>query len=281
MTSETPPNSPEPGLTFRWLGIAGIELTSGGQTLLIDPCLTHIRFWQLWLGSLSPDVVTLRKHITEADAILITHAHYDHLLDAPALAASTGARIYGSANTCLLSRLAGLPEGKVERIYAGQSLRLPGFTVQVYPARHRWVPFFTPGALPQGIRAPITARQYRLDEDFSFHVTAGGLRLLVNSGSAPQDLPPADILLVNPFFRESYYRQLLEAVQPRSVIPIHWDDLWQPLAKPLRPTYQPPGGFLPPFKRVDLAAFQKMILALAPGVQVLLPERLAVVALTL
>jgi L-ascorbate metabolism protein UlaG (beta-lactamase superfamily) len=279
MISASPSNNPEPAFTFRWLGAAGIELAASGKVLLIDPCLTRIRFWQLWLGYLHPDQGLLRQHISRADAILVTHAHYDHLLDTPGLAAFTGAKIYGSANACQICHLSDLPEGQVERIFAGQSLRLPGFTVQVYPARHRWVPFFTPGPLSPGLRTPFTARQYRLDEDFSFQVTMAGIRLLIDSGSDPQDLPPADVLLVHPFHREDHYRQLLEVAQPRLVIPTHWDDLWTPLSKPTRPTYQPPRWAFPPVQRVDLAVFQEMIRKLAPGVNVFLPRRLAVIDL--
>ena len=274
-------SSPEPSLSFRWLGAAGIELASAGQVLLIDPCLTRIRFWQLWFGRLQPDRDLLKRHISRADAVLITHAHYDHLLDAPALAVSTGARVYGSANACEICQLSGLPEGQVERIYAGQSLRLPGFTIQIYPARHRWVPFFTPGTLPPVITAPFSARQYRLDEDFSFLVSCRGMRLLVDSGSDPQDLPPADILFTHPFHSETHFRQLLEAVKPALVITTHWDDLWRPLSEPPRPTFQPPRWAFPPLQRVDLGKFETMIHHLAPGVRVSVPERLAGYALKL
>jgi L-ascorbate metabolism protein UlaG (beta-lactamase superfamily) len=274
-----PLSSPEPSLSFRWLGAAGMELASEGQVLLIDPCLTRICFRQLWFGRLQPDQEQLWLHIPRADAILITHAHYDHLLDAPALAAFTGAQVYGSANACALCRLSGLPEEQVERIYAGQSLQMGDFSIQVYPARHRWVPFFTPGALLPGITAPFSARQYRLDEDFTFLVTVRGLRLLVDAGSDPQDLPPADLLFVHPFHSENHSRQLLEAVKPRLVIPTHWDDLWRPLSEPPRPTWRPPRWAFPPVQRVDLGKFEKMIHHLAPGVRVWVPERLGVVDL--
>jgi L-ascorbate metabolism protein UlaG (beta-lactamase superfamily) len=281
MIPEITSSSNKPSLTFRWLGAAGIELAASDQVLLIDPCLTRIRFWQLWLGKLLPDRDLLRKHISEATAVLITHPHYDHLLDAPTIVAFTGARVYGSANTCQLCRLSGLPEAQVERIYAGQSLCFPAFSVQVYPARHHWVPFFTPGGLPLGLRAPFTARQFRLDEDFSFQVTTKGLRILIDSGSTPQDLPPSDILLVHPFHQKNHYRQVLEKVHPKWVIPIHWDDLWQPLSEPLRSTFAPPRWAFPPVERINLQVFQDLIHLLAPQVQVWLPERLKIVSLPL
>ena len=36
-------------------------------------------------------------------------------------------------------------------------------------------------------------------------------------------------------YRESYWRQVVTAVSPRRVIPIHWDDFWLPLDQPLVP----------------------------------------------
>jgi L-ascorbate metabolism protein UlaG (beta-lactamase superfamily) len=36
-------------------------------------------------------------------------------------------------------------------------------------------------------------------------------------------------------YRESYWQQVVSAVGPHRVIPIHWDDFWLPLEQPLVP----------------------------------------------
>ena len=65
-------------MKLRSLGINGFELKTGGETLLIDPYVSrdHRRVS-------IPGVV--RKHIKQADYIVLTHSHYDHIAAAPEL----------------------------------------------------------------------------------------------------------------------------------------------------------------------------------------------------
>jgi L-ascorbate metabolism protein UlaG (beta-lactamase superfamily) len=71
----------------QWLGQATIKITSpGGKVIVIDP----------WVTS-NPKTPMAYKDLDafgKVDAILVTHAHFDHFADAPALAAKNNARIY-------------------------------------------------------------------------------------------------------------------------------------------------------------------------------------------
>lgn len=227
-------------MIFRWLGIAGIELTYNDQVLLIDPCLTRIPFWKLWAGGLQPDQAQLVRWLKRADHILVTHAHYDHLLDVPELTRATRAQMYGSENACQLCLLDGVPPMQVHRVQPGDCLSLGEFTVKVVLAKHRRIPFFNAGRLSSGLKPPFTARQYRLDACYSYRVEAGDIAIFDNAGSPPDLAEQADILCLQPYHSESYCRQLFERVRPKVVIPNHWDDLWVPLAQPARPTFLPP-----------------------------------------
>jgi L-ascorbate metabolism protein UlaG (beta-lactamase superfamily) len=184
--------------------------------------------------------------------------------------------VYGSENACRLCRLASVPARQVHRLQTGDRLRLGSFAVQVFPALHRRIPFFRAGALPEGIQPPFTARQYRLDESFSFWVEAGGVSIFDNAGTPPELAVQADLLCLNPFHSLSYCQRLLERVQPKIILPTHWDDFWLPLSKPLRPSYLPPRLGFPPLKRFDPKAFQADLRNLAPQVKVFFPERLEV-----
>lgn len=39
-------------IIWRWLGLAGIELSTRGQVLVIDPCLSRFPLYRMWLGRL-------------------------------------------------------------------------------------------------------------------------------------------------------------------------------------------------------------------------------------
>jgi L-ascorbate metabolism protein UlaG (beta-lactamase superfamily) len=73
-----------------WLGQASVRITTpGGKVIMIDPWLkTNPKTPANW-----KDLNALGK----VDAILVTHAHFDHFADAPELAKMHNAPMYGPA----------------------------------------------------------------------------------------------------------------------------------------------------------------------------------------
>ncbi len=80
-------NVPE-GTKLTWLGHATFLLETGGKRILIDP----------WVMN-NPACPDEHKNIDSLDAILITHAHFDHIGDAVELANETKAHIVCIAET--------------------------------------------------------------------------------------------------------------------------------------------------------------------------------------
>jgi len=253
-------------LCFRWLGAGGVELAYGGETLLVDPFFTRPPIHKL-LCRIQPDCALIGTHITRADYLLITHSHYDHLMDAPEALRLTGARAYGSANACALLRILEVPDGQVDTIQTGQQLNLGAFQVEVLPGAHIWLPvnLLVNGALAPGLKPPLRPVDYRMDACFSFRIQAGGTSLLL--GKHPI---AADVLLTYADSSRAHYQRLLAAVKPRLFIPIHWDDFFQPLTRPLRPILRSPWPAL--MQRLELHAFQPMVAEMSPQTRVLVPE---------
>jgi L-ascorbate metabolism protein UlaG (beta-lactamase superfamily) len=96
-------------VVLKYLGTAGWEITDGTTTILIDPYLSRIngpappgggsghsiagdtRRAYGWGDVAPPDVAAIDSHIQPADFVLVTHTHYDHILDVPHIALKTGA----------------------------------------------------------------------------------------------------------------------------------------------------------------------------------------------
>ena len=73
-----------------WLGQAATRITTpGGKVIMIDPWLTT--------NPKTPAAFKAIESIGKVDLILVTHAHFDHFADAPALAKMHKAPMYGPA----------------------------------------------------------------------------------------------------------------------------------------------------------------------------------------
>jgi len=86
----TPPVMSSGKTEVWWLGQAAFRITTpGGKVIVIDPWVTT-----------NPKTPAQFKNLDafgKVDLILVTHGHYDHAADAPALALKNNAPVYGPA----------------------------------------------------------------------------------------------------------------------------------------------------------------------------------------
>jgi len=256
-------------VTFRWLGVGGVELSAGGQVLAIDPFFTRPRFSAMLGKRVSPNRSLVVAWLPRCDFVLVTHAHYDHLMDVPEVLRSSGAAAYGSPNTCQILSAADIPPGQIHEIGPGWQLELGVFKIEAGKGYHGRTPLdaIINRPLSPRLKPPLRLWDYRMDTCLSFHIQVNGLR--IQHGEQPN---PAEVLLINPNQAPEHYQALVQRVQPRLVVPIHWDDFFSPLTRPVRPMFAPPGWGWPPIRKIDLAQFKRKVEEIVPQVRVLVPE---------
>jgi L-ascorbate metabolism protein UlaG (beta-lactamase superfamily) len=256
-------------LSFRWLGVAGLEFTLGEHVLAIDPFFTRPSWWKLFLGRVHSDLALSLTKIPVCQDILVTHSHYDHLMDVPGLASQTNAQVYGSMNTCRLCLACDLLPEQAHEIAVNDRLSLGPFRIRVLPAKHTGLPLdhLVNGPLASSLRAPLRLRDYRMDTCFSFLIDTQELTLLI--GDQPE---PADVLFFNPLRPRTDLRAIMPVVKPSLIIPIHWDNFFSPFTKPVRPIIRPTWQSLLRLDRVNLTQFKQDVERLSPGTRVLIPE---------
>lgn len=248
-------------LSFRWLGVAGVELNAAGYKLAIDPFFTRPSLSGLIKPVVSNTQLVAEK-LPDCDGVLVTHSHWDHLMDVPEVLRQSGAVAYGSANTCQLLRLLGISASQTKEIYVGENLSLGAFDVQVIQGQHSPIPFgrrFN-GSLQPGLQPPLRLQDYRMDVCLGFCVQALGVRVLV-CAAQPQ---PAQVLFTVAQEPRDYYQRLFEGVHPHTIVPIHWDNFIRPLSKPLR-RFTRPG-------RLQLKHLTSLAHQILPQVNVIIPE---------
>lgn len=115
-----------------WLGQAGFRIkTPGGKIVLIDP-------WITGGPKTPPQFKNDLAAIGPIDLLLVTHAHVDHIGDAPALAKMNNTKLYGPADMVTpLITLGALPADLGHRFNkTGRVTPLPGVKVTAVQAEH-------------------------------------------------------------------------------------------------------------------------------------------------
>ena len=129
-TSSTPAATGKTELL--WLGQASFRIkTPGGKTIVVDPWLTG--------GPKTPaPYKTDLSALGKVDLLLVTHAHVDHIGDAPELAVMHKTKLYGPADMVTpLITLGLLPADLGHRFNKTGSVKpLPGIKVTAVQAEH-------------------------------------------------------------------------------------------------------------------------------------------------
>lgn len=231
------------GLSLRFLGVSGYEVSDGVTTVLLDPTPTRPPPLALLLP-LDPDEALGAKECPKADLILVNHTHHDHALDVPAIATRTGALVAGSQNTVNLARSRGVAEAKTRVVKAGDRFTVGTFTIDVGRSRHTTIAGMSQPM--SGVVATNAGRlwfwQYALDETFFYRLEANGTSIWWHptstwaAGELPAGAPHAGTLIVGVTGEAQTVdkaRGLLGATRPRYVLPTHYDNFFQPWEKGL------------------------------------------------
>src|SRR3954451_1184927 len=235
-----------PGLEVAWLGVSGYRLTYEGVSLFIDPYVSRVPLRALLLRRTAlPYPALIERYASGPGAvagILVGHTHFDHAVDAPAIAARYRAPAYGSDSLARLMRLHGLGELAVE-VVPQQPYELGPFVVRFTPSRHskllfgRKVPM--DGPLTCDHLDALAPGAYRCGVVYGIRIEVAGISLY-HQGSADLDDgqlrdEPVDVFLAGIAGRQvtpRYWERILPRLDPRIVVPTHYDNFFSPLGRP-------------------------------------------------
>src|SRR3954467_14431481 len=117
-------------ISLRWLGCSAYELVHRGKVYLLDAWYDR--------GPRTRPVGILPQDVVQAEAIFVGHAHFDHIADAPPIAARTGALIVGAPISTAYAAAVGTPARQLRtgRGLGGEIFQFDGFTVEAILAHH-------------------------------------------------------------------------------------------------------------------------------------------------
>lgn len=260
-----------PGLEVEWLGVSGYRITFEGVSIFIDPYVSRASLRSLLLRRVAmPDASLIDRFASapgEVAGILVGHTHFDHAIDAPGLARRYGATAYGSSSLLHLMRLHGLDHLAVE-VAPRRAYELGPFTVTFVPSRHsklllgRKVPM--DGELTCEHVGGLVPTAYKCGQVWGIRIEVAGISFY-HQGSADLEDDQLDDRAVDVFLAgvagrsvtPRYWERVLPRLDPRIVVPTHYDDFFAPL-----------GGEQKLIRRVDLAAVPEEVAGVSRDAQV-------------
>ena len=241
-------DAPSPGDAVRvtYLGVNGFQFETGNHALLVDPYFSRIGLGAIVFNQSiesNPTRVAegLQHMRTRADAILVTHAHFDHLLDLPSIMRRTHARLLAGPTAVNLVESFGIRPKECEIVEAGTVRTIGPWRIRVFGATHDRIigkspPF--PGIVTTPTKRPIKASDWKLGEPLAFLLEVAGKRIYIDSGGMPGYPPDAAIGHVDlailgvalPDSRQRFAEAVLR-LRPRYILPSHQDDFFAPLSR--------------------------------------------------
>jgi L-ascorbate metabolism protein UlaG (beta-lactamase superfamily) len=189
--------------------------------------------------------------LSRTQAILVTHSHYDHVLDVPALLEMLPEiAVVGSSTTLNIARAnPKVTPQQLQPVKPWQVQQWGNFQITATPSQH------TPPTavnddlgeeLLQPLNLPAKFSDFKEGGSFDYLIEHSGHKILVkaSTGFIPEQLQhlEVDTLFLgiaqlsrqSSDYQQQYLAETLQTLKPKVVIPIHWDDFFQPLSQPLQ-----------------------------------------------
>jgi L-ascorbate metabolism protein UlaG (beta-lactamase superfamily) len=276
LTGQKPPSANKSEqVSLEYLGAAGWRISDGTTVILIDPYLSRIlgpppplappyapmpgdtRQVYGWNDVATPDAAAIDAHIQRADFILVTHTHYDHVLDVPHIALKTHATVIGTESTENVARAYNVPEEQLITVRGGEDYEFGVFSVKVIPSLHSALDhkrYFSSEKALEGMKAPLTLLQTHPEGGtLAYLLRFHGSQILVFGGMnyierEMEGIRP-DVVLVGAGSsrREihDYTGRLMRALNyPPLVLPTHWDNFLAPYGATQRPAVEAVQSFV-------------------------------------
>ncbi|AXQ20855.1 MBL fold metallo-hydrolase [Acinetobacter wuhouensis] len=236
-------------LTVRFFGVSTLLFDDGQTQILIDGFFTRPSLTQTLLKPVQSNPKLLAQIIKDYDlkrvqAVFTSHSHYDHALDIAELGKQLPIKIIGSESTMNIARGGNVAEQQLQLISPLQTMLFGEFKVTAIPSQH------TPPTavnndlgevITHPLKQPARFSEFKEGHSFDYLIEHQGYKVLVKASTGvianqlknmhvdTLFLGIAQLSRQTPEYQQQYLEKTIGTIKPKTVIPIHWDNFWEPL----------------------------------------------------
>lgn len=249
-------------MTVKWYGTAAISLEHNGTKLLFDPFVRMNK-------KLSPRISV--DDFTHADAIFLSHGHFDHTMSVPGIEKKADIPVFATATPIETLKKKNVHTDRLNTIKPGDEITVGDFSVTALRGKHlvfdaKYLASIVPECIvtfPKFFSVMyknITFPQN--NEIICFDIKCDGKRILSmgSLGTVPNEKYPneCDLFVLPLGGRIAIYdtaAPIISSVNPKKIILTHYDNAFPPLTR-----------------RSDAEGIRDRILNDYAGVEVIIPE---------
>ena len=237
-------------VTATWLGVSTILFDDGETQVLLDGFISRPSLVDgLFRRPVASDAAMINRVMHDFDmrrlaAIIPMQSHFDHAMDAGAVANRSSATVLGSASTANIARGAGVPEDQILVAEEDRVYEFGAFSVRLVPTRHAPIGWRGSTPLPGTIDEPLVQPQpvsaWREGGSFSVVIAhpQGTALAQAGAGFIEGALEGIDVdfaflgiyglTSLGSDYSEKYWQEMVTLTGAKSVFPVHFDDFTRP-----------------------------------------------------
>lgn len=241
-------------LKVTYFGTTTLLFDDGKDQILFDAHITRPSLGKYITGGKESTNRTLcdklirLHHINRLRAVFISHTHHDHVMDAPYIVNKCGAKIYGSKSAKNVALGGGVSPENITVFKHGDIFDIGDYKIRILNSIHS-KPTVLNNDLGEPIKKhltqPASLRDYKEGGSYDFYIDYKEKKILIRPSfnyieGQLEDIR-ADVLFLGiaglakaaPDMEKTFFKETVEKTGAKLVIPIHWDNFFSPLDRPI------------------------------------------------